>query len=138
MRRDDPERALHFLQRAVSLRPSFIEAHFAVAQLYEAQGKWEAALEHSQYILQKHAFHAGALNGKAQAARHLGRVEAEEEALLQLLSIANRNPRQYLRVARFYERIGKQDRARQLIEIAEQLAGKEPRPEMRPLLPSPR
>jgi len=45
------DRATEFLQRALSLRPRFSQAHFELAQLYLKEEKKDQALDHFQKVI---------------------------------------------------------------------------------------
>ncbi|MEO1302636.1 MAG: tetratricopeptide repeat protein [Myxococcota bacterium] len=125
------EAATH-LQQTLRARPDYPRARFTLARNLAASGDDTAAVEAYHQVLGREARHTGALVALADIYERTGRTEAAEAMLRRLTVFYHGVPYHHLRLARFYDRIGDAERAREARDVAESLNPK-PKRTMRPL-----
>ncbi len=90
---DDPAGTVVSLQKALQLKPDYVEAHLKMAEILVATRRPEAlglAVEKLNTLLAKHPGHAGALELRAQAELALGKLEDAERTLAEVPDRARR------------------------------------------------
>ena len=98
-------------EKAVSLRPEYVEARSRLGAAYYQQHQWDKAVLHYEWVLKHHASDIPALIALADMAEASGDLQAAETYLRGIVKHHRRHPGHHLRLIRFFERHGEAEKA---------------------------
>ncbi len=115
-------RASQSCDKSLSLNPELVEGHICLANIFNATGKYEKAIEQFNKAVQADPNNEEALRGLAQAHTNAGNFEAAERAYKEAISVRANYWGTYSKIGAFYYGQSRYSDAAEMFRKAIQLA----------------
>jgi tetratricopeptide (TPR) repeat protein len=128
--------AIRELVQALKLRPSLMDARYRLATLYVEEGRQAEGVQQFELVLTQRPSHLGALRNLAVLYEQSGQIDLAERHLVAITRLHGKNANHLTALARFYRRVGLEDKALAAIREAERVEPTRDNRKLRPLLKS--